>query len=252
MKTAPPYGHEENYRIRTHEIDHRKLITIPSLIMLMQEASMQNVIDLKLSVWDLEHQKISWVILRKELQIVRMPRLGERIRVITYPAGFDRVFAYRDFWVYDEKDDVLAKASSTWTLLNTETRKLQRIPQEMLDLNLPQVQYRLPLPDSKIVVPEEFSSNYKYQIRSFDLDWNFHVNNVVLSKLMLQAISVEKYDKGVLLDYKFHVKNECYLGENLLIESEDKEDVVYHRIIGEENKIVAVGASFWEAVKNKN
>ena len=245
MKTAPPYGHEEWYHIRTHEIDHRKFITVPSLLMLMQEASMQNVIKLKLSVWDLEEKQISWVLLRKEMKISRFPRLGEKIKVVTYPAGFDRVFAYRDFWVYGEQEDVLAKAASTWTLMNTSSRKLQRIPQEMLDLELPDADFRLPLPNSKLSGPDTYSDHYEYRIRHFDLDWNNHVNNVVLSKLMLQAAPEELFKNKILNNYIFHIKNECYPDENIRIEIAKKSNELHHRIVGSDNRIIAVGKSEW-------
>ena len=245
MKTAPPYGHEEWFRIRTHEIDHHKKITVPSLQMLMQEASMQNVIKLKLSVWDLEQHQISWVLLRKELKVYRLPRLGERIKVITYPAGFDRVFAFRDFWVYSESDEVLAHAASTWTLLNLATRKLQRIPQEMLDMNLISPEDRLQPPDSKIDVPQDFTNAYSYDINNFDLDWNSHVNNVVLSKLMLQSFEHDFHNEHKLQRFTFHIKNECYLGERVRIDHEEDDDVNYHRILGHDNRVVAIGQSVW-------
>ena len=245
MNTAPPYGHEEWFRIRTHEIDQHKLITVPALLMLMQEASMQNVIKLKLSVWDLEDKKISWVLLRKELKINRRPGLGERVKVVTYPAGFDRILAYRDFWIYSEQNEVLAYASSTWTLLNTDSRKLQRIPQEMLDLQLIGPESRLEAPSSKLIIPDDFSNGYSYQIRNYDLDWNMHVNNVVLSKLMLQALPIDFRKDQKLTSFDFHIKNECYLDEQIQIDLEQQEDSYYHKIIGSDKRVVAIGKSNW-------
>ncbi len=211
----------------------------------MQETSMQNVINLKLSVWDLEEKQISWVLLRKKMEISRLPKLGEKIKVVTYPTGFDRVFAYRDYWVYDEKEDALAKASSTWTLLNTASRKLQRIPQEMLDLELPPVAFRLPLPNTKLSLPGNFPENYHYQIRHFDLDWNNHVNNVVLSKLMLQGTPDEIHQNRILKNYTFHIKNECYLGEDVRVEMNMNSGHIHHRILGHDDRVVAFGKTEW-------
>lgn len=247
MKSAPPFGHEEFFRIRTHEINRQKLVSVPSLLMLMQETSMQNVLRLKLSVWDLEAKQLSWVLLRKEVTIHRMPKLGETIKIVTYPAGFERVFAYRDFWVYDDKSEtVLAKASSTWTLLNTSNRRLQRIPKEMLDLNLPQVADRLPIPNDRLPKPNQFKFIYEYTIRQYDLDWNDHVNNVVLTRLMLQAVPDEMMNSKENRSFHFHVKNECYLNEELRVFLFIQDgQFLSHQILGSDDRLIALANSYW-------
>ena len=69
MPLHPQLIKTEPFTIRTYEIDNRKQATVPALVKLMHEAAMQNVIDLKLSVWDLEPHQISWVLMRKNLII---------------------------------------------------------------------------------------------------------------------------------------------------------------------------------------
>ena len=68
-----PIVHYTEYTIRTYDIDSRKQATLPALIRLMQEAAMEQVIQLGISVWDLEAHNISWVLMRKHLKLVRMP-----------------------------------------------------------------------------------------------------------------------------------------------------------------------------------
>lgn len=77
--TAPL--HEEVYIIRTYEIDHRRQMTIPALVRLLQETAMQHVLKLKLSVWDLEPERVAWVLMRLQLEVKRLPILNERITI---------------------------------------------------------------------------------------------------------------------------------------------------------------------------
>ena len=86
-----------NYTIRTNEITKDKTLSVPSMLMLMQEASMQNVIELKASVWDMEKDDMSWVLL---INIFRYPVLGDVVTVVTYPSHFEKVFAFRDYKMY--------------------------------------------------------------------------------------------------------------------------------------------------------
>ena len=62
------------------------------MINLMQEAAMQNVIKMGVSVWDLEPHNISWVLMRLLLNVQRVPMLGERIKIVTHPAGFEKIY----------------------------------------------------------------------------------------------------------------------------------------------------------------
>ena len=56
--------HEEAASIRTYEINQHKTISIPAFVKLIQEAAMQHVLHLKLSVWDLEPLHLAWVLIR--------------------------------------------------------------------------------------------------------------------------------------------------------------------------------------------
>ena len=246
MITAPSTGYEDWYTIRTHEIDFHKVLTIPSLMMLMQEASMHNALNLKISIWDEGMDNLSWVLLRKVISVKRLPTLGDRVKVITYPAGFERIFAYRDFWVYDEDENEIAHASSTWTLLDLVNRKVSRIPQRILDLGIPDVGHRLPKPPIKIPVPNQYNEAYTYKIRHYDLDWNHHVNNIVLSKLMLQAVSEVTYETKRLTKYSFQIKAECYQNEVVTIGLKPGEEgLFYHELQGNDGRIVAIGTTEW-------
>ncbi len=246
MITTPQNGYEDWYTVRTHEIDYQKELTIPSLMMLMQEASMHNALQLKISIWDEGMENLSWVILRKVITIKKLPTLGDRIKVLTYPAGFDRIFAYRDFWVYDEHGAEIAHAASTWTLLDLKQRRVSRIPQRILDLGLPDPGYRLPKPKTKLEVPDQYQEAYTYKIRHYDLDWNHHVNNIVLSKLMLQAISEKTYESKQVQNFTVHIKSECYLDEEVTLMLASKDGLQFdHQLLGNDGRVVAVGSSQW-------
>jgi acyl-ACP thioesterase len=86
-----PLPQLESYTIRTFDIDCHKQLTIPALVRLMQETAMQQVLDLKISVWDLEEYKLAWVLIRKRIEVQRLPLLGEKIPstpTLLVPTGY--------------------------------------------------------------------------------------------------------------------------------------------------------------------
>ena len=68
-----PLSYTTPYTVQTYDIDKRRRMTVAALVKEMQETAMQNVMEMKVSVWDMEAQNISWVLLRKNLRINRLP-----------------------------------------------------------------------------------------------------------------------------------------------------------------------------------
>lgn len=245
IQNAPIYGSETSYKIRSHEVDASQYLRASALLVLMQETSMDNALKLEISIWDERMGSSSWVILRKEVTIIRSVKFGEKIRVITYPAGFDRILAYRDFLVYNEANELVATASSTWTLMNLETRKIERIRPEFYDLAYDGE--TLPRPASKLTISDTITSSYLQEIRYGDLDWNGHVNNIVYTRLMMQASPEELLRNRKLHTFKFHIKSECMLGETVKVTfSAHSENESHYKILSEnDGRLISMAIAEW-------
>ena len=237
----------EWFKVRSHEVGINKKITIISLLKLMQEASMTNAKDLQISVWELEKENLTWVLLRKELNINKLPSLGQKVRVVTYPSSFDRFLAYRDYKMFDEEGDLLSYASSTWTLMNTTTRKIAKMPEALSALKVPQEEKILEHPSAKLPLLTEGGISEKIKIRAYDIDWNGHVNNIQYVKYMIENISVDYLSHHQLKSLAFHIKSECFLDDIINIEYAINSNTILHRLTSKStNKVVAIAESKWE------
>lgn len=217
------YIHKETFRVRTSEINLRKEIHPHHLIQLMQESSMQHTLGMKVSVWDLESQNVSWVLLKKHIQFFRFPLLGELVEIHTYPSGLDGYFTYRDYYVYDGNGDVCANASSMWTLMDTVERKMVKIPAAFGSL-VYQTDYYLPKPSQKLKIPIDSSLPYDVKVNYLHLDWNGHVNNVQLIKMIFESLDEKILQNQVLSSFTIQFKSEATLGQNLVVRSENISD----------------------------
>ena len=240
------YGYTGEFSIRTSEIDTQKRIKIASLIKLMQETSMQNVLSLKLSVWDLEDEAMSWVLLKKDISVNSLPTVGETINIKTYPAGFERIFAYRDFIVYNSSLDIIITASSVWGLLNTRTRKLIKIPPYEFYNVIPDD--RLDRPSFKLSENVKQHYSHKSPILWSHLDWNNHVNNIVLVQKMLDVIPPDFLYQHSIHRLSIQFKNESILGDELVSFCEINSQEVSHIIKrASDNAVIALAKTIWTA-----
>lgn len=215
-------------------------------MMLMQEGSWHNAKDLGFSIGDEDLNDAFWVLLRKELVIQRLPMLGESVRIITYPAGVQRAFAYRDFWALDADGNTLAHAVSTWTLMDLKARKMSPIPPRLSEVSDVSVGEILPIPERRIGLTDSFDQVYTYKVGHYDLDWNHHVNNIITSKLMLQAVPKAIYDTKVLSTFKFQVKSELLPGDEVSVCMALVDDQYHHQLVHLDGRVISTGISKWK------
>lgn len=230
--------HKTSFKVRACEVNIEQQITFPALVQLFQEASLENIINLKISAWDDDRGSFAWVLLRKEVKVIKYPKLGESVLVETYPSGFERIFAYRDYKMYNSEKELIAFASSTWTYMNLHTRKLAALPENLENFDASKFREVLARPKTRLetlTIPER---TIGYTIRKYHLDWNGHVNNNHYFKFILEAADplLRKIQpSGVVI----HIKSECLLGDAILVDATQMNNQSLVTIRKNENEIVA-------------
>ena len=236
--------HTAEYEIRAGEIDKFGKTTVPALLQLMQETSLKHIIKLKASMWDLKDS--SWVLLSKKLVINRLPSLGEKISIYTYPAGVKRIYAFRDYWVRDAQGELIAKAATTWTLMDLTSRKIVPIPIPITQLPIPETTDILQRASTSLRLPDVSYNSSEFRIGYFHLDWNNHVNNVHFARFMMETV------ESLFESYTPHEVHIVFRGEALI---EDQLKVLSnidlnslstaHRIISPDGKDISLAQIHW-------
>ncbi len=241
------YIHTEQFSIRTSEINHNKSLHASALIQLMQEASMQHTIGMKVSVWDMEAIQGGWVLLKMEVQFYHYPVLGQKVTVKTYPSGLDGYFTYRDYFMYDDNDTLCATATTMWTMMNTESRKMVKIPFSFQSLVYTS-DTPLNRPTKKLYpATTEVLSNH-VKVNYFHLDWNGHVNNVQLIRFIMESLDNSMHYEKTLDSFAIQFKNEAVLDQELFIYNEDISDHHYRHLITDKTtgKDILTAESVWK------
>jgi len=210
-----PLIYSVKFKVKGHDVNSSMYMTIPALLKIMQEASLQHARLLKTSVWDMTEDKLTWVLIRKELKVITPLKLDGIYTILTYPSGFDKFFAHRDYLVFDSDKKIVAGVSSTWTLLKTDTRKIIKIPQKILDIGIPKETRFLPKPSKTIALPNEMEISDVRKVRSYDLDWNNHVNNIVLIRFVMEAIKNIEVEDHQISKLLVQFKNELNLNQSV-------------------------------------
>ncbi|MGH1339346.1 MAG: acyl-[acyl-carrier-protein] thioesterase [Aureispira sp.] len=224
--------YEGPFTIRTSEVTRHRQATAASLINLMQEAALQNVLELNVSAWDMSAQQISWVLMRKHLEIVRMPSLGETITIQTYPAGFDKILTYRDYKVFDAQRNLIASSSSTWLLMHTVKRRIARIPAEIRERGQFDTSCCLPHARNKLPDLEQVDIEKDFVVNWHDMDFNEHLNNVRYMQWVFETIEGYTEHSQQLSNLDIIYKQECHWKDVVRVKTQKIDSQMYrHQLI---------------------
>ena len=145
------------------------------LLFLCQDIAGHHCVHLGADFDTLIQKNLIWAIIRQKVQITRLPRSGETLRIETWPMPTTRTCYPRSTVAYDAEGRELFRSVGLWVLMDAGSRamvlpgKSGVIVQGMLTGS------ELSNPGS--LAPKTFSNEYARRVCFTDLDRNGHMNN---------------------------------------------------------------------------
>ena len=188
------------YTVRSYETEPEGRTAVQTLCNYLQEAAVGHARILGFSVEHMQTKGLIWVLSRLHLKMQRYPRWRDTVRVATWPSGVRRLFACRDFELWDGQDRLLGCATSDWLLVDLATFKPVPVSSDIANTCATERGRVFEAPPIKLPDLERVEQERTFQARLSDLDFNHHVNNVNYIEWALEA-APEK------------IRRECQLAE---------------------------------------
>lgn len=208
---------EQQYRIKLSEIGRDNKVTNKSLLGYLEDVGGIHSNKAGYGVLDIPHTHLTWLLLDWKLKVIRRPNYSETITAKTWSKDSLKCYAFRDFEVCDENNNIIALATSKWILINTEKGKIERVSPEMLEKYEPELNKTVFDNEEfeKIKEPEEFECETLYKVKRADIDVNDHVHNLNYLELANEALPEEAY-RNQYDNVRINYKKEIKLGETVL------------------------------------
>ena len=239
----------ESMDVRTGDLTPAGMMSLPALCGYLQEAAGPHAAALGVSMDDLAAEGRAWVLARMRLATERRPRRGDTVTIETWPSGLNGLFATREF-VLTVEEDVAARATSAWFLIDLDRRRPVRPPRAVRTLDPPDRPPALGhLPDN-LSPPERADHERTLTVRYHDLDRNEHVNNVRYLTWALDTLPASMYAEGRCTDVTIHFHHEATLGDPIraAVQTESAGDGVTARHVlthAEDDQTLAVIRTRW-------
>lgn len=225
-------------RVRYSEVNSNQQLMISSMLDYLQDCCTFQSEDMGLGVDYLAKEQVAWVLSSWEIEILRYPKMGEKIRVGTWPSDFKGFYGSRNFLIKGEPEEVLAKANSLWVFMDTEKMRPTRVNDTCVKAYGKIIEPVLEgnWSDRKISVPEGRNVMEPVQVAKFFIDTNHHMNN---GKYVLVAEEYlpEDFKVGRL---RVEYKKAAVLGDVLYPSVAVEEDVVTVVLADKEGRTYAI------------
>jgi medium-chain acyl-[acyl-carrier-protein] hydrolase len=210
----------ETYRVSSFDVGPDNRLSVAGLCRFLQETAWQAATDLGFGYASLESRNLVWILSRFAVQVHRYPDWEDEIIVQTWPAGIEKLFAFREFRVLHRGEEC-ARGSSAWLTVDQQKRR-PRPMKDLLDGSLFQDQPRM-MPEhlGRLPVPDSHSTAftpYTRQVVFSDLDRHAHVNNVKYIEWILDAFPCDWFSRNELAEFQINFLSETRCSEGVQVE----------------------------------
>ncbi|UCD00130.1 MAG: hypothetical protein JSW66_09655 [Phycisphaerales bacterium] len=186
---------EERIRIRTYECGVGGSVKIVSLVQYLQEVAALHAEQLGLGLEKMTELDGYWVLSNLRVEIARLPKWNEEITIRTWPSGYTRLIASREFVARDRNNRELFLAGSEWMVLDRQRSRPKNLFH--LDLSLPRVGTKaLPEKLNRLEPHDGCISVHRLRVRHSSIDLNGHVNNTEYIRWGIDALGGELEASG--------------------------------------------------------
>ena len=227
-----------NEKINFAYCDENANVRISNILAMAQQISEDHCDFLGMGYGYFKEKGKAFLLAKLRLNIARLPRGGELIKINTHAFLPNRAIYTRITDFCDENGEVIASLDSRWTLVDIDSHKIcRRLPED------------IPLPFDDAEDFKDFRSIrntnpqhiFDVEVRPHQLDVNSHVNNTVYADMVFDVaykVLPKNYD---VKEFQIYYHNEARLGDIIAIGYEIIDNTLYvEGKIGEKSCFEAV------------
>jgi acyl-ACP thioesterase len=203
---------QETFSVRFGDIDRSDRLTLASVFDFFQEAAISHAENLGVGRAAMDLAKQVWVLSRISVFLERRPKMGETITVRTWPRGWERLFALRDYDIRDASNTPIVRGRSGWLILDSEKRRPLRPQAAMTNLPLNEGLDALPGGGAGLETRVLDKAGERRAAYS-DIDYNGHVNNTRYIQWIQDITEPEILEKAERIRLDINYLSEIRPGE---------------------------------------
>ncbi len=209
----------QDITIPCYDVDRFRVLKAASFMDMAQEIAHWAAELLGAGFDILAGKKTAWVLSRMHIHFPDAPLWKEDVRLWTWHKGFDGLFFLRDFSLQDGTGKERVTATSSWLIIDTDTRRLLRNPAEraVLDLSTAGEGFAIAEPAPKIQKPAGLEPDLvkEHTVSYSDVDFLGHANNARYMVWAMDCLDPEALSVRRAKDIYINFNKETRPGETV-------------------------------------
>ena len=211
-------------RVRYSETDENMRLSVGSLLDYFQDCSAMHIEDRGVGVGYLRERGLAWVVVSWQIDISRMPVLGDPLRIGTWAYAFQAFFGKRNYTLESPSGEEYARASCNWVLMNMKKGRPAAVGEEMAriigtapKLDMPECSRKIHPPQNGLKQPDHIV------IGRQDVDTNHHLNNARSVAIASGYLPVDFRYRSIRAEYRTQGR----LGDEMFSVIAKTDDAIY-------------------------
>ena len=223
------YTLEKTYPVSMSEYDLQYRLKPAALLNLLQDMGARNIFGTPFGNQELNAQNLGWFLVRYRIEFDKYPKELSEIRLRTENRGTIRQTAYRDFEAYTTEGERILRATTSWLMVDLETKSLVNIEQKFPDIKkFEKREDDLTLRKLKTIT--EWNKEKTFHVRYEDLDMNGHVNNTIYMSWAIEALDMDFLNTHNIKNIDIYFKHEVRYGDDIISLAYVQDDYSEHLI----------------------
>ncbi len=221
-----PYYYNKEVFVRYSEMDYQKLLKPSSFLNFLQDVATVAADKAHFGYNEVYPKNLGWFLLKYHMEFSNYPKNVENLLIKTEARGYNKLFAHRDFEIYNnENKELIGRVISYWALVNFVDKSMHS-PGEIFPDRFSKVEKREDdLNFLKVHSPERVDYSEEFKVRYDDIDVNKHVNNMNYIVWAFEALPKEFRDSYKPKTIDMVYKKEIQYGNTVLSEVELNENI---------------------------
>ena len=201
--TIPCYDTDASWRLKP-----------TSFMNYAQEAAGNHAVHLGFGYDDLIASNTAWILSRVHVEFPDAPRWREEVTLNTWHKGLNRLFFLRDFVITDNEGKERVKATTSWLVLNLETRRLVRDP-KLVEEGTVCTENVIETPADKVQMPKDVEAEHvmDHAVAYSDVDMNAHANNAMYMQWAMDAVDYAIASSRPVKEFTINFNHETKFGD---------------------------------------
>ena len=237
----------QKHTIPCYQTDSKWRLKPASFMDLAQEAANTHAATLGFGYDDLIQSRTAWVLSRVNIHFLKSPLWRDEVTLTTWHKGLERLFFLRDFILTDKEGNECIKATTSWIVLNLDTRRLVRDP-KLMDEGTTCSDNALETPAAKVQMPKDKEAKFvmDHIVSYSDVDLLGHTNNAMYMHWAMDALDYSLTSDRPVRELTINFNHETKAGEKVEVyRSEvEKEDGLHIFVEGKVENVSSFCVEF--------